>query len=165
MILLTQPLPKLPPKQFLNRLSHHLSAVSGGIDRVVKTRWVITNYIEGRTEVWSMNGCDPTPITAAYTFADEYIGDLRFAKYLAGMCIRPELRTVDSNVCSVGYSAVDLKWYGWSHRALCGFTLGDKLFDEHYGEDDTLFTEHGQTTITTMDEAREAAAAFAAFVS
>ena len=35
------------------------------------------------------------------------------------------LRTDDSNVCSIGFSEKDNKWYGWSHRAIYGFKIGD----------------------------------------
>lgn len=28
-------------------------------------------------------------------------------------------------VCSIGYSALQEKWYGWSHRAMFGFGIGD----------------------------------------
>ncbi len=27
--------------------------------------------------------------------------------------------------CSIGYSPAETKWYGWSHRAMFGFTIGD----------------------------------------
>ena len=29
--------------------------------------------------------------------------------------------------CSIGYSPAENKWYGWSHRAIHGFTVGDKV--------------------------------------
>ena len=29
------------------------------------------------------------------------------------------------NTCSIGYDPSTNKWYGWSHRALWGFTIGD----------------------------------------
>ena len=31
------------------------------------------------------------------------------------------------NVCSIGYNPEENKWYGWSHRAICGFTVGDTV--------------------------------------
>ena len=31
------------------------------------------------------------------------------------------------NTCSIGYSSKENKWYGWSHRAICGFTIGDTV--------------------------------------
>lgn len=30
-----------------------------------------------------------------------------------------------NNACSIGYDPGANKWYGWSHRAVCGFTIGD----------------------------------------
>jgi hypothetical protein len=36
-------------------------------------------------------------------------------------------RTPESNVCSIGFSERDQKWYGWSHRAYAGFGIGDKV--------------------------------------
>ena len=32
-----------------------------------------------------------------------------------------------NNTCSIGYSVKENKWYGWSHRAICGFTVGDTV--------------------------------------
>lgn len=29
------------------------------------------------------------------------------------------------NCCSIGYQPQENKWYGWSHRAIYGFTIGD----------------------------------------
>lgn len=29
------------------------------------------------------------------------------------------------NCCSIGYQPQENKWYGWSHRAVYGFTIGD----------------------------------------
>ena len=39
---------------------------------------------------------------------------------------------------NVGFSPKDQKWYGWSHRAVTGFKVGDKLFDETF-KDATLY--------------------------
>lgn len=35
--------------------------------------------------------------------------------------ITPEKASPDHAVCSIGKSAKDGKWYGWSHRAYAGF--------------------------------------------
>ena len=56
---------------------------------------------------------------------DDYIGDEEFAKRVCvDRGIRPVLATPNHNVCSVGYSVLDGKWYGWSHRAIYGFDIG-----------------------------------------
>jgi hypothetical protein len=69
---------------------------------------------------------DLMTIMVAKTKAGHYIGTPEDAKYLVdGRGIAPEPRRIDSNVCSIGYSAKDGKWYGWSHRALHGFKPGD----------------------------------------
>ncbi len=57
----------------------------------------------------------------------EYIGSAEFASNLMGKYdIRPE--TIPGNeVCSIGFSERDQKWYGWSHRAIYGFGVGSKV--------------------------------------
>ncbi len=82
---------------------------------------------------------------------------------------------------------MDGKWYGWSHRAMCGFGVGDKLFEEQFDEgklckacksndwdsscegepcpSSVPFIRHGRRTIKTDKDARAAAAAFAGYVS
>lgn len=35
-----------------------------------------------------------------------------------------------NSTCSIGYSSKDNKWYGWSHRAICGFTIGDSVKED-----------------------------------
>lgn len=31
----------------------------------------------------------------------------------------------EDKVCSIGYNPSEIKWYGWSHRAMYGFGIGD----------------------------------------
>ncbi len=33
----------------------------------------------------------------------------------------------ENNVCSIGYNPEESKWYGWSHRAMYGFKIGDTV--------------------------------------
>lgn len=62
------------------------------------------------------------PMKAAFNWRGEYIGDPRTAKRLVEQRgILPEIRPGTTNVCSIGYSLKDGKWYGWSHRAIYGF--------------------------------------------
>jgi len=56
-------------------------------------------------------------------------------------------------------------WYGWSHRAIVGFKIGDKIFDENFGDDKTPFTKHGSKTIKTLDDAKLSAERFSDYVS
>lgn len=56
-------------------------------------------------------------------------------------------------------------WYGWSHRAIAGFKIGDKIFEEEFGDDNTPFTQHGSKDIKTLDDAKLAAENFSSYVS
>lgn len=165
MKILLQPLPQRLEKRFQTLLTAY---VQGGIpiETVTKRAWALTPWIEVREEIWSLAGNDPTPITSAYNNSGHYVGDLKFAKYLAGRCIRPTVRSTGAGtVCCIGYSKPDDMWYGWSHRAMVGFSVGDKIFDIDYGDDNTLYTEHGDKTIETLADAKLAAERFSEYVS
>ena len=81
-------------------------------------------------------------VTSAYTPDGLYIGDSKTAYYLCKKKgIKPELRN-GCSVCSIGFCEREQKWYGWSHRAIFGFRVGDTVksgdctnssgFDEEY---------------------------------
>ncbi len=103
---------------------------------------------------------------SAYTPRGEYIGNWKTAHLLCvKRGIQPELRTPDSNVCSIGFSIKDGKWYGWSHRAIFGFKIGSmcKKGDYHY-----IPKRHhgkGAWTAKTIADARQMACDFAEGVS
>ncbi len=74
------------------------------------------------------------------------------------------------NITKVENGAIGLDekkgiWYGWSHRAVFGFKIGDKLFVDDYGDENTKFSDHGEKTIKTLDDAKQAAKNFADSVS
>jgi hypothetical protein len=103
----------------------------------------------------------------AYTPEGYYIGNPKIAhnRYVKrGLSQLDKIKST-SRTCSLGFSAAEQKWYGWSHRAICGFGIGDRLFVERYGDDKTPFTRHGPMPITTLAEAKIAARRFAASVS
>lgn len=67
---------------------------------------------------------------------------------------------------SVGFSEKEQKWYGWSHRGLCGFKIGDMIFDETFEADDKAkFIERGDKPVKTLDDAKKAAENFRDYVS
>lgn len=66
---------------------------------------------------------------------------------------------------SIGFSEKEKKWYGWSHRAAVGFGVGDRIFDENYGDDNTPFDKHGKMVIRDMEDAKKSAINFARYVS
>jgi hypothetical protein len=85
-------------------------------------------YVLKRKSVCLSMGDKPIEITSAHNMDGHYIGDHRTAKYLCEeLCIRPVLASKDNRVCSIGKSQKDGKWYGWSHRAIYGFTPGSHV--------------------------------------
>ena len=102
----------------------------------------------------------------AYNLKGEWIGPSKEAHYLiVKRGIMPEKSRKSHCVCTVGFCEKDQKWYGWSHRAICGFGFGDRIFEERYGNDHTPFIKHGRKTIRNTKDAKKAAKAFAASVS
>jgi len=121
-----------------------------------------------RDEVWSCDRCGPPTLMKcqAYNLQGEWIGESRFAyRLFHRRGIYPEKSDPEHCVCSIGFSERLQKWFGWSHRAICGFGIGDRVFEEKYGNDHTPFIAHGRVTITTMWHAKLAAKNFAASVS
>ncbi len=57
------------------------------------------------------------------------------------------------------------RWCGWSHRAKVCFGIGDKVFDSKYGDDKTIFSQHGDKTIENETDMIEAASRFAQYIS
>ena len=70
-----------------------------------------------------------------------------------------------SGVACIGYNATQKKWCGWSHRAMVCFGEGDKIFEYDYGDENTLFKEHGHETIKNDEDAMLSARNFAEYVS
>ena len=56
-------------------------------------------------------------------------------------------------------------WYGWSHRAIVGFKIGDKIFEPDFGDEKTKYSQHGSKPIKTLDDAKLSAQRFADYVS
>jgi len=70
---------------------------------------------------------NPTLMVSIYTEGGDYIGslDIMSIRLLVDRGIIPEKANPKHNVCSIGKSLKDGKWYGWSHRAIFGFQVGD----------------------------------------
>jgi len=95
-------------------------------------------------------GTNMMEIEIAYTQDGKYIGEPSWAAFLTSEGIVPEFRTATSAVCSIGYCQLTEKWYGWSHRAMQGFAVGDEFQSQ---------------TIRTVEQAKECAKIFAESVS
>ena len=110
---------------------------------------------------------DPMEMRSAYSPEGGYIGDIKFANMLInkyGITTFKEHES-ESRVVCYGYSPANKKWYGWSHRAISAFGIGDMIFEESFGDDKTPFIKHGSVEIKTLEQAKEAAYAFARYVS
>ena len=65
-------------------------------------------------------------VKTAYTPDGKYVGDKKAAHFLyTKKGIKPELSDPTHKVCSIGFCEKEQKWYGWSHRAIYGFGVGD----------------------------------------
>ncbi|MBK9580235.1 MAG: hypothetical protein IPO40_24485 [Fibrobacteres bacterium] len=72
------------------------------------------------------NGNDPKVVMhSVYSQDGGYVGSLEDINTYFGKGILPELANPENKVCSIGKSYIDGKWYGWSHRAMYGFQIGD----------------------------------------
>lgn len=133
----------------------------------ILTRRRYKKGFEVRTELWEDPAGQEIEMVSAYNLAGDYIGTLYFAFYLIDRVgVLPELASPEHRVCSVGFNAREQKWYGWSHRYICGFGIGDMLFDQPPDEDDdTPFTQCGTVPIETLAQARQAAVNFAAWAT
>lgn len=92
-----------------------------------------------------------------------FIGEEKDAKRLCDeLGIEPIARRGGrGKVCSVGRSRKDGKWYGWSHRAIAGFAVGDRV------KKGDVVAEHFRPGFVakTEGDARRLAEAFADDVS
>jgi hypothetical protein len=69
------------------------------------------------------------PMVSIYSLTDDgYIGDPMAMWRLIKHGITEITKTDPScTVCSIGFNPDKQTWYGWSHRAFCGFTIGSKV--------------------------------------
>jgi hypothetical protein len=145
-----------------SRMERFASGVE--VVKIVRERRYRSGYIL-RDEVWRLNDEEMMMEKVSYNPSGHYIGDSKEAHFLCTRKgISPELADPEHSVCSIGYSTKDKKWYGWSHRAICGFKIGDMLFDGLCG-DDVPYKKCGVKPIETLQEAKQAAINFAKSVS
>jgi hypothetical protein len=121
----------------------------------------VRNGMNYRREIWSMEGNDPVEMNAVYNAHGVYVGDVETADFLAERGILPEPRTDQSTVCSIGFSHKDRKWYGWSHRAIHGFGIGDTVEDGDCASESLPVGFEAKS----LDDAKKIATAFADCVS
>jgi len=102
----------------------------------------------------------------AFTPEGLYIGNEHSARYIINaMGIVPELAHPGDRACSIGFQETNQKWFGWSHRGIVGFGYGDMIFDPTFIDADTPYSQSGCEQIEDMEQAREAAIAFAEYIA
>ena len=95
---------------------------------------------------WTQEEVDKLPEYTYYvSMVDNgYIGDEAWYKRLVIdrklVLIQKSIKT--QSVCSIGYSPEENKWYGWSHRAIHGFTIGDEVKKGDLTNDSGLVEEY-----------------------
>ena len=83
---------------------------------------------EVKTEKITWQGMEPFVMKSAYNPEGHYIGNSKNAYRLCKKRgIKPILSQPSHKVCSIGFCEKENKWYGWSHRAMYGFTIGSKV--------------------------------------
>ncbi len=131
-------------------------------ERVMKAGYVLTRELRESP----VKGEPPFEWTMAYTPQGDYIGDSRTAwRLCVKRGIRPEKRLPDSNVCSIGFSSKDGKWYGWSHRAIFGFKIGSTCRKGNCHYRSRKDGGRGYWVAKTVADARQMANDFAESVS
>jgi len=117
-------------------------------------------------------------VSAAYTPSGDYLGNTRMARFLIiKHGIKPEKSKPSHKVCSIGFCEREQKWYGWSHRAIYGFGIGDVVKEgdctASSGWTDEYLAMHPEEntslpvgfTTFSLDDAKKMAVAFAESVS
>lgn len=71
-----------------------------------------------------------------------------------------EKHGIKHNDKPIGFSEKEQKWYGWSHRTIYGFKIGDKCKDGDLGVGDGYTFKPGDT-LKTLDDCKQRAKDFA----
>ena len=121
----------------------------------------------------------PVILKSAYTVPEGwYIGSSVWAhRLIVRRGIKPELKRPDAQICSIGFCEKDQKWYGWSHRAIYGYGVGDTVEEgsccASSGWTDEYLAEHPEEDLSlpvgfqakTLEDCKRMAVAFADAVS
>ncbi len=116
---------------------------------------------------------EPMTMRCAIGKAGGHIGLVDYAEELAARGIKPELSSPDKQTCSIGFSEAEQKWYGWSHRGMCGFGMGHVVAEGNCetssGLTPAYLADHPEAdrsvpvgfTVESMFDAKQVAIAFA----
>jgi len=119
----------------------------------------------------------PIYITSYYLPGGGYIGDPAWANKLDSMGIQPELINDRKKTANIGFCEKEQRWYGWSHRAMASFGVGDTVkagdcaaesgwspeYLKDHPEDDLSLPPN--FTAKTLEDAKRIAIAYADSIS
>lgn len=148
-------------------------------DLIIKSPYIIKEILFQRTyqhHIYRKEAVDDSDyggdgklimVNCYSTYCGAWIGDNEAASFLCNKrgLSKLQLRTPTSTICTIGFNEEKQEWYGWSHRAICGFGIGDKIFDRRYGTEETPFKQRGSKDIKSLVDAKLAAKKFAKYVS
>jgi hypothetical protein len=109
-----------------------------------------------------------------YNKDDKYIGTLEdFKMYIEKFGLSQIQTYNNKNVCSIGFNKKEQRWYGWSHRGICSFGIGDEVNEDSLcatsGWTEEYLKEHPDEDLSlpigfkaeTLEDAKRMAIAFA----
>jgi hypothetical protein len=134
------------------------------IQKVISERKFKTGYIirDELIDPEFSGTSQPLRMKSAYNYNGDYIGNSKSAHYLCTKRgILPEV-IPGNKVCSIGFCEKEQKWYGWSHRAIYGFGIGDVTKLEQCGVPQYI---KAGFKAKTLKDAMKIAIAFAQSVS
>ena len=114
---------------------------------------------------------------SVYTQDNKYIGTISDLEHFFELGIYNIQAYNNNQVCSIGFNDQEQKWYGWSHRAMCGFGIGHVVKEGNCeattGWTEEYIKEHPEENLgmpvgfecKTLDDCKKCAMAFADSVS
>lgn len=109
-----------------------------------------------------------------YNKDNKYIGTLQdFEMYIKKFGLSQIQTYNNKDVCSIGFSEENQRWYGWSHRGICSFGIGDVVEEgsccASSGWTEEYLKEHPDEDLSlpvgfkaeTLEDAKRMAIAFA----
>lgn len=65
----------------------------------------------------------------AYTPEGKYVGDIDQAIFLMSIGVTEQVQphSEQGGTCCIGFNPTEQKWFGWSHRAIYGFSIGSTV--------------------------------------
>lgn len=72
-------------------------------------------------------------LDVVYNKQGKYVGSLDTLERLSFIKGLIDIQPIDDNskICSIGFNENEQKWYAWTHRGYCGFSIGSEVKQGH----------------------------------